>query len=134
MDKIRHKFWLVCATLLAFQPSALSQPVPDKIIVSDSVISRIDNGDSVLPAFSPDGKQLAYVRAIVKRQTELTEVYVRDLSSGADWLLLGAETARKYAVYKAFVYNLEWASNDRLVASVSDGDVGTTLVPPVSKP
>ena len=74
------------------------------------------------------GEQLAYVRAIVKRQTELTEVYVRDLSSGADWLLLGAETARKYAVYNAFVYNLEWTSNDRLVASVSDGDVGTTLV------
>jgi hypothetical protein len=119
MDKIRHEFpaWLFYAALLAFQPSALSQPVPDAEIVSDRIIAR-----------SPDGKRLAYVRTIVTRQTELTEVYVRDLSSGDDWLLLGADTSRKYAVYKAFVYNLEWASNDVLIASVSDGDVGTTLV------
>ncbi|UCH48099.1 MAG: hypothetical protein JSU95_19065 [Betaproteobacteria bacterium] len=130
MGNTRHQLlaWLVVVALLAFQPTTFARTVSDSAIVSDKVISRIDDGDSVLPVFSPDGKQLAYVRTIVKRQTELTEVYVRDLSSGADWLLLGAETSRKYAVYKAFVYNLEWASNDRLVASVSDGDVGTTLV------
>ncbi len=122
------RLWLVLAALLAFAPTTFSQPVPDSAIVSNSVIARIDTGDSVLPVFSPDGKQLAYVRTIVKRQTELTEVYVRDLSSGADWLLLGADTSRKYAVYKAFVYDLEWTSNDKLIASVSDGDVGTTRV------
>ncbi len=122
------RLWLVFVALLAFAPATFSRPVPDSAIVSDRVISRIDAGDSVLPVFSPDGKQLAYVRTIVRRQTELTEVYVRDLSSGADWLLLDADTSRKFAVYKAYVYQLEWVSNDKLVASISDGDVGTTLV------
>jgi hypothetical protein len=42
MDKIRHEFpaWLFYAALLAFQPSALSQPVPDAEIVSDRIIAR----------------------------------------------------------------------------------------------
>ena len=130
MDRIRHKFpaWLVYATLLAFQPSALSQAIPDTEIVSDRIIARLDDGDFVHPAFSPDGKRLAYAGTVVRNQTELTALYVHDLGSGATTLLLDADTARKYAVYKAFVYKLEWTSNDRLVASVSDGDVGTTLV------
>lgn len=122
------RLWLITVVLLVFAPTTFSRPVSDPAIVSNGVISRIDNGDSLLPVFSPNGKQLAYVRTIIQRQTELTEVRVRDLSTGADWLLLDADTARKYAVYKAFVYKLEWTSSDRLVASVSDGDVGTTLV------
>lgn len=126
--KYMSRPWMVFVVLLAVAPVVQAQPASDSAIVSGNVISRIDTGDSVLPVFSPNGKRLAYVKTIVRRQTELTEVYVRDLSSGADWLLLDAETSRKFAVYKAFVYKLEWTSSDRLVASVSDGDVGTTLI------
>ena len=131
MSVIRHPIpgWLFCAaTVLAFLSVALAEPVSDPSIVSDKVIARIDDGDFVHPAFSPDGKRLAYARVAMADQTELAEVYVRELASGATWRLLDAKTARKYAVYKAFIYRLQWVSNDRLVASVSDGDVGTTLV------
>lgn len=131
MSATRYLFsrCLFCAAaFLALQPASFANPVLDASIVSDRIIVRIDDGDFVHPAFSPDGQRLAYAGTIVRNKTELTEVFIRDLDSGATWRLLDADTSRKYAVYKAFIYKLEWASDTRLIASVSDGDVGTVLV------
>ena len=131
MSATRYLFarCLFCAlTFLTLQPASVADPILDASIVSDSNIVRIDDGDFVHPAFSPDGRRLAYAGTIVRNETELTEVFIRDLKSGATWRLLDADTSRKYAVYKAFIYKLEWVSDTRLIASVSDGDVGTVLV------
>lgn len=131
MSATRYLFprCLVCAAaFLTLQSASFANPVPDASIVSDRIIVRIDDGDFVHPAFSPDGRRLAYAGTIVRNKTELTEVFIRDLDSGATWRLLDADTSRKYAIYKAFIYKLEWASDTRLIASVSDGDVGTVLV------
>lgn len=131
MNAVTHLFsgWLSCAAaVLVCLPAALAQPVADPSIVSDTIIARIDDGDFVQPAFSPDGKRLAYVKVVMADKTELAEVYVRELASGATWRLLDATSARKYAVYKAFIYRLQWVSNRKLLASISDGDVDTTIV------
>ncbi len=122
---------LCVAALLALQlisSVVFSKPPADASIVNDTVVARIDDGDFLHPSFSPDGKRLAYARVWVEERTELTELYVRDLVSGATWRLLDADSSRKYAVYNAFVYQLRWISNDRLTAFVSDGDVGSTRV------
>jgi hypothetical protein len=109
-------------------PVSFAQPVSDASIIGNKIIARINDGDFVNPAFSPDGKRLAYAKVVVQDGTELTEVYVYEFASEKTWRLLDATTSSNYATYKAFVYRLDWASNDRLVASISDGDVDSTLV------
>ena len=121
--------WLLGSLLvLAVLPAGLAQALADPSIIDGEIIVRIDDGDFVHPAFSPDGKRLAYAKVVVQDQNELTEVYVHEFASGKTWRLLDAKTSRNYAVYKAFVYRLDWISKDRLVAYVSDGDVDSTLV------
>jgi len=109
-------------------PVGGAKPVAGPSIFSNEIIARIDDGDFVHPAFSPDGTRLAYAKVVVRDKTEFAEVYVREISSGRTWRLLDATTSAKYATYKAFVYRLDWTSNDRLVASISDGDVDSTQV------
>lgn len=129
INRNRISAWpLVAISLLALLPVGGAQPVSGPTIFSNEIIARIDDGDFVHPAFSPDGKRLAYAKVVVRDKTELTEIYVREIASGKTSKLLDAATSVKYATYKAFVYRLEWTSNDRLVASISDGDVDSTLV------
>jgi hypothetical protein len=123
-----HGWLFVAVSILALLPVGGANPVADSSIFSDEIIARIDDGDFVHPAFSPDGKRLAYANVVVRDKTELAEVYVREISSGKTWRLLDATTSARYATYKAFVYRLVWISNNRLVASISDGDVDSTFV------
>lgn len=117
---------LLVMQLVAFSDIVYSDPIVD--IIPGEAILRIDDGDFVHPTFSPNGALLAYSKVIVENQTELTEVYLHEFSSGKTRQLLDATNSRNYATYKAFIYRLEWISNQRLRAYVSDGDVDTTLV------
>jgi len=96
--------------------------------LSGKTLFVIREGDFYSPAFSPDGRRLAYARDVVVGDTELTEVFVRDLATGKETKLLDAEASRKYAAYASFVTQIEWKESDRLVASIHDGDVGETEV------
>lgn len=126
--KFLHGWLFVAASILVLLPVGGAQPVSEPSLISNKIIARIDDGDFMHPVFSPDGKRLAYAKVVVRDNTELTEVYVRELASGKTWRLLDATTSVKYATYKAFVNRLDWISNDRLVALISDGDVDSTQV------
>lgn len=118
-------------TLDVFQDAPTS-PIPQADLLGDIVFSLGSaNGgstDVVHPAFSPNGKWLAYANVVVKNKTELTEVWARNLKTGKSLQLLGAKNSAKYAVYSAFVHALKWEGNTRLKGYISDGDVDTTEV------
>ena len=125
--------------LAAFPAASCASPASDatpqepasefeKIPLSVGTVLEITDGDFVHPAFSPDGKKLAYSGVVVQENTELTEIFVRELESGETARLLGADKSSGYAVYKSFVIGLEWKDNNTLVAEISDGDVDSTAV------
>jgi hypothetical protein len=92
----------------------------------------LKNGDYVKPKFSPDGILLAYSKVVLAKvhgqNTEYTEVLITDLSTGKVQKLLNAEDSKKYAVYKAFISDISWKNNRECVITVSDGDVGASVL------
>ena len=92
------------------------------------MVLTLADADVVYPAFSPDGRWLAWASVVVKGSSEFTGVWVRDLKRGVNQLLLDADQSGKYATYSAFVYDLHWESDHTLVANISDGDVDTTRI------
>lgn len=96
--------------------------------ISDQTVLTIDGGDFVHPAFSPDGKKLAYSRVVVERGSELTEVLVQDLAAKDAVTFLDADASRKYAVYTSFVSGMRWIDEKTLEVQIVDGDVDGTLV------
>lgn len=96
--------------------------------ISGRVIATITNGDFVHPAFSPDGRFLAYSRVLVSRDFENTEVVIHDLRTNRKTVLLNSKQAKKYATYKASVTGMKWTSARRLEVEVSDGDMGLTYL------
>lgn len=107
-------------------------PLPEnsrfgEVKISGNILAAIKNGDFVHPKFSPDGKRLAFANVLVE-EFENTEVRLYDLPKQTGSILLTAKQAKKYAVYAAFVANFEWLSPYRLRASISDGDVDTTIL------
>lgn len=123
-----HGALFVAVSVLALLPAGGAQTVSAPPIFSDEIIARIDGGDFVNPSFSPDGNRLAYAKVIVRDKTEFAEVYVREIDTGRTWRLLDVSASARYATYKSFVDRLDWVSNERLVASISDGDGSSTQV------
>ena len=108
--------------------SELSLVPVEETRLSGNTLLMLRDGDFVHPAFSPDGRKLAYSRVVVEGGTELTEVLVRDLSSGEVRVLLDPGSSKDYATYKAYVSDLEWIDEKRIEARISDGDVGSSIV------
>lgn len=89
---------------------------------------RLNEGDTLHPVFSPDGRYLAFTRVVLRGNTELAETGYLDLHSGKSVILLGADSMARFAVYKAFVYRIRWIDARRVEFSISDGDVDSTIV------
>jgi hypothetical protein len=98
-----------------------------QIKISGSILAAMKNGDYVYPKFSPDGKLLAYSNVLVE-ETENTEVGLLNLQKQSKSILLNSKQAKKYAVYAAFVADLEWLAFNKLRARISDGDVDSTIL------
>jgi hypothetical protein len=94
--------------------------------ISGKVIAKITDGDLVQPAFSPDGRILAYSKVLISGQFENTEVLLYNSATGKTSVLLNSNKAAKYATYKAFVTEIKWSAPKRLEVEVGDGDVGST--------
>lgn len=91
-------------------------------------IRQLKDGDTLHPAFSPDGRYLAFTRVIDQGKTELTEAGYLNLDTGKTTILLDAKTSKQYAIYSSFIYRIKWTSNTRIEFWVSDGDVNTTVL------
>ena len=94
--------------------------------ISGKVIAKITDGDLVHPAFSPDGRILAYSKVLTSGQFENTEVLLYTLATGKTSVLLNSNKAAAYATYKACVTEIKWTIPKRLEVEIGDGDVGST--------
>ena len=102
-------------------------PVKTSPLVGKTV-RRLNDGDTLHPTFSPDGRYLAFTRVITQDNTELTEAGYLNLETGKTTVLLNAETSKEYAVYASFIYRIEWISKTHIEFWVSDGDVDTAVL------
>jgi len=110
----------------AGHPADYEDPTVEEDALGPS-LARID-GDYIYPRFSPSGDRLAYAEVIRADGGESTQIWVWNLESDEHRLLLSSDAALKYAVYSAYVTDLEWHGPDSLVATISDGDVDQTAV------
>jgi len=107
---------------------ALPQSAIKKEPLKAKLVRRLDQGDTLHPTFSPDGRYIAFTRVVIRNDTELAETGYLDLRTGKSVILLGADSTSKLSVYKAFVYNIRWLDTYRVEFSISDGDVDSTIV------
>jgi hypothetical protein len=96
--------------------------------VGSNPIVTIQGKDLVHPTLSPDGKFLAYAEVIVENKRENTAVRILNLETKKSFLLISPKEAAKYKVYKSFVSSMEWSQIDRLAVTISDGDVGSSIL------
>lgn len=109
---------LLCLTSLQIKAQTV-----EEVRVTGKTLAVINNGDFVHPKISPDGSQIAYSRVVIMGNKELTEIAIRNLKTNRTRVLLTPKASERYATYKAYVSELEWLDNGKLVAFVSDGDV-----------
>jgi hypothetical protein len=93
---------------------------------NEQTIATLKHKDLVHPTLSPNGKFLAYSEVIVKNRVENTAVYILDLATKKTITLIDPKQAAKYKTYGSFVSGMEWRQPDRLVVTISDGDVDST--------
>lgn len=105
-------------------PTATLESIPFK----GKLLRRLDDGDTLHPTFSPDGRYVAFTRVVVRNKIELAETGYLDLQTGNSTILLGANETGDLAVYKAFVYGIRWTDARHVEFSISDGDVDSTIV------
>lgn len=113
--------------LISAQRVAPASSQIKQVKISGRLLANIKNGDFVFPKFSPDGKRLAYSNVLVEGM-ENTEVGLFDLQKQNKSILLNSKKAKEYAVYAAYVADLEWLAPNKLRARISDGDVDSTIL------
>ncbi|MEW6330167.1 MAG: hypothetical protein AB1560_01770 [Pseudomonadota bacterium] len=119
--------WPMAAPANPFSALPL-QPAAD-IPASGKILATLENGDYVLPRFSPDARYLAFAHVVMQDNTELTEIQALDLKTLRLTTLLDAKGSREFAVYKSYVAGFSWTDATTLKAGISDGDVnGVDLV------
>jgi hypothetical protein len=96
------------------------------VLLAPEVIASITGKDLVHPTLSPDGKFLAYAEVLVQKGVENTAVRILNLETRKSTLLIDDKTAAKYKTYSSFVSAMNWSQTDRLVVTISDGDVDST--------
>lgn len=103
--------------------STLSLRPTADIPVTGKILTTLQDGDYVLPRFSPDSRYLAYSHVVLQGNTELTEIHALDLKTLEVKVLLNAKASLKFAIYKSFVTGFVWQDATTLKAGISDGDV-----------
>lgn len=100
-----------------------------EIPASGKILITLEDGDYVLPRFSPDSHYLAFAHVVMQGNTELTDIQVLDLKTLKVTTLLDAKGSLEFAVYKSFVAGFSWKDATTLKAGISDGDVsGVDLI------
>ncbi len=105
-----------------------SVPQPPPIKWGGKTLLELKKGDYIYPRFSPSRRYLAYAESLTVNKVETTTIYLHDLSNNKRRVLLDHKRANKFAVYRVFVVSMRWLDKNRLKVSLSDGDVGLTLL------
>lgn len=120
---------LLPMAVLANPFSTLPLRPTSEIPASGIILMTLEDGDYVLPRFSPDSRYLAFAHVVLQGATELTEIQALDLKTLKVTTLLDARGSREFAVYKSFVAGFSWKNATTLKAGISDGDVnGVDLI------
>lgn len=91
------------------------QPSPLRLV--------LDGGDYVEPAFSPDGRWLAFGEITQRDSMPIAQVLVYDFTSSKLDTVLTADSAVRYATYAAIVSETQWDGPQDLRVEIADGDV-----------
>lgn len=123
---VRSVFWVVTTwpVLVLANPFSTLALIPSgEIPAFGKTLMKLEDGDYVLPHFSPDSRYLAFAHIVQQGATELTEIQVLDLKSLSVNTLLDAKGLLEFAVHKSFVAGFSWKDGTTLKAGISDGDV-----------
>jgi hypothetical protein len=101
--------------------------------ITTEIMTEMDDGDYVLPQFSPDGRYLAYSKVLVEKAEnganfENTAVLLYDTVLHDVKTLLAADKAKNFAVNQSFVIELNWIGRQKLQVALGDGDLGATYL------
>ena len=123
---VRSVFLAVSAwpvLVLANPFSTLPLTPSGEIPASGKILLTLQDGDYVLPHFSPDSRYLAFAHVVLQGATELTEIQALNLKTLEVKMLLDAKASLEFAIYKSFVSGFAWTDRSTLKAGISDGDV-----------
>lgn len=130
--RVQSMFMALClwpAIALANPFAALPLRPAGEIPAAGKILVTLQDGDYVLPQFSPESRYLAFAHVVLQGNTELTEIQTLDLKTLKVTTLLDAKASREFAMYKSFVAGFDWKDATTLTAGISDGDVnGVDLI------
>jgi hypothetical protein len=90
-------------------------------------IFSLNSGDFVSPRLSPSGQFLAVAQVFGDASTEWTQILLINLKTRHIDTLIDSSQAAKHAVYKSFISDLKWRSDDStIIADIHNGDDGIT--------
>jgi hypothetical protein len=114
--------------------------VKESVITTQTFKGLPASGNILFPAFSPDGKMLAFVRTKPEKSenaarmekaggySERIEIGVYDVKSKQSTIFISFNNVDYYAIYASFVSSLSWRNDRELSIEIGDGDVGYTEV------
>jgi len=120
-------FLMVLSSLAGLAQSISSLPTHPVLEtkLAGRTLLTLDRGDLDSPALSPDGTRLAYVSKFTKDEFDLADIFIRDLRASRTIRFVGSQRMRKLMGEKGNLYvTLRWVANDRLLASIGDGNEG----------
>jgi hypothetical protein len=119
---------LIAAAPHVARASMLARMAQPNGQLGGQTIAEIIGKDLVHPTLSPDGKFLAYSEVIVENKRENTAVRILNLSTNQTFLLISPQVAAEYKTYGSYVSAMYWNRTNRLEVTISDGDVGSTIL------
>ncbi len=117
--------WLGATSAFAQTVSSVpTHPVLEMKLTGRTLLT-LGQGDLDSPALSPDGTRLAYVSKFTKDKFDLADILIRDLRTSSTVRFVGSQRMRRIIGEKSDLYvTLRWIANNRLLASVADGNEG----------
>jgi len=129
MTRLRSAFglllWMGAVSGFAQTVSSIPTHPVSKTKIAGRTLLTLSQGDLDSPALSPDGTRLAYVSKFTKDKFDLADIFIRDLRTSRTVRMVDSQRMNKLMGEKADLYvTLRWVANNRLQASVADGNEG----------
>lgn len=120
---ITHKRILVVVLIvISFVANANQNLIVEHVIKEKNLLTEYKPAYYSRISFSPDGKQLAFIRDTQTDNVWASELLIQNLSDKNTRLAISKKTTKQYAAYSALAYSLAWEGGN-IKVKISDGDV-----------